>query len=362
MLNAFLTRLKSKPKPDETKIFSQNLIKKYQTLVTKQQLKSDPMQMQVLQELQTVLNQLEHTQHSQSVYIFGGVGRGKSMLMELFFRCCPLKTKQRLHFHDFMLSVHQFVHTWRQTHQGDPFLAFATEFRNSTQLLCLDEFEVIDIADAMIITRLFKALFAQGLILVTTSNSKPQDLYKNGLQRELFLPFIQQLQQVATCIGLNSPIDYRKQHTDQSNFYIGQGIHANNFLQKNLNKLTTRTKMQAIILKIQGRAVSFKTAHQKILYSDFNELCQRTLGVIDYLHIAQRFNTVFIADIPQLSKESRDQARRFVTLIDALYEHQVQLICSIEVTAEHLYIDDGVFEFKRTQSRLFEMQSRDYLH
>lgn len=357
------------------------LEKRYKELVVQRHIENDKAQVEVLGHLQQLLNrvgELANRQERQSsfgkrfsqekfqgksLYIFGDVGRGKSMLMEVFFDACPIEQKRRVHFHNFMLEVHEFVHQWRKTHDSDPLAAFAKHLRSSTWLLCFDEFNVTDIADAMILTRLFDHLFAQGLVFVATSNYHPDDLYKGGLQRALFLPFIQHLKQAAEILELVAKEDYRLAHFRalRRTFHIGLGKKADSFLQQSFADLTNGGATERCVLHVQRRAVSFKAAHGDILYSSFAELCDRALGPADYIEIAEVFNTVFIADIPQLSIECRDQARRFVTLIDALYEGNVKLICSAAVAVDALYIEDGVFEFRRTRSRLMEMQSAEYM-
>jgi cell division protein ZapE len=353
-----------------------SLEKYYHELVVKHHLQNDQAQVAVLGHLQQLLAILtqqhrkkrrfpwltRHT-HSKSLYIFGEVGRGKSMMMEFFFQACPLQKKRRVHFHHFMLEVHDFIHHWRQHHHSDPLAAYAKHLRASTWLLCLDEFNVTDIADAMILTRLFEHLFAHGLLFVATSNYHPDDLYQNGLQRALFLPFIQQLKQAADILELQAKHDYRLAHfkTLPQQFYIGTGEQAERFLQYSFATLTHHAPIESVTLQVQNRTVHFKAAHGDILYSSFAELCDRALGAADYIEIANVFHTVFIAHIPQLSQENRDQARRFVTLIDALYEQKVKIVCTLAVAVDKLYRTDSVFEFKRTQSRVMEMQSGHYL-
>ncbi len=352
------------------------LINAYQERVLTQQLQNDPAQLMVLNHLQQLLNFLsQHPRKTarfrrfadihvgKSLYIFGEVGRGKSMMMEIFFQACPIEKKRRVHFSVFMLEVHDFIHHWRQQHHSDPIAAYAKHLRASTWLLCFDEFNVTDIADAMILTRLFKHLFAQGFLFVATSNYHPDDLYQNGLQRGLFLPFIQQLKQAASVLELAAQQDYRLARfktTLQQRFYIGTGEAAEQFLRRSLALLIEHPDMNSVTLQVQSRAVYFKAAQADILFSSFAELCNRALGTGDYKAIANQFNVVFIAHIPQLSPENRDQARRFVNLIDALYEHNVKIVCTLAVAVNQLYRVDQVFEFKRTQSRLMEMQSDHY--
>lgn len=379
MFNFLFQRAKNPSAFKHSSVNLELLEKRYQELVVKHHLHNDLAQVEVLGHLQQLLNRMEKqsplrkirlpsvmkkvSNNDKSLYIFGDVGRGKSMLMEFFFQACPVQRKRRVHFHNFMLEVHEFIHQWRQQHDSDPIAAYAKHIRKSTWLLCFDEFNVTDIADAMILTRLFEHLFAQGLIFVATSNYHPDDLYQNGLQRALFLPFIKQLKQAANVLELVAKEDYRLAHFKalSQTFYVGLDSQADNFLEKTFATLTNNAETEETILAMPGRQVHFKAAHGDILYSSFEELCHRALGAADYIKIAQVFNTVFIAGIPQLSKENRDQARRFVTLIDALYEQKVKIICTAAVPADQLYLDDGVFEFKRTQSRLMEMQSEKYI-
>jgi len=363
------------PSKKKSSVSGDLLEAQYQTLVDSQQLHYNPAQVSVLKQLQNLLTAVTAQEQKRpfswligmaqhkSVYIFGEVGRGKSLLMELFFQACPVKKKRRVHFAVFMLEVHTFIHQYRQQHHSDPLIAYAKHLRQSTTLLCFDEFNVTDIADAMILTRLFSHLFAAGLLFVATSNYHPDDLYHNGLQRSLFLPFIHQLKQASQVIELLTREDYRVSHFNalQQRFYIGTGQKSEQFLQESFNRLTQSAKTQPVTLQVQGRAVPFTATQGDILYSSFAELCNRALGAADYVEIARLFKIVFIAAIPQLSRENRDQARRFVTLIDALYEQKVKIVCTLAVTVERLYHTDNVFEFKRTQSRLMEMQSGHYL-
>ncbi len=372
MLNYLFQRSKNSQTLNPITIDKDVLQKRYQQLVAEQHIKTDLAQVAVLTHLQHLLNEITKEANqkkipasdilNQSLYIFGDVGRGKSLLMALFFEACPIAQKRRVHFHNFMLEVHEFVHQWRKEQTGDPLAAFAKHLRHSTWVLCFDEFNITDIADAMILTRLFNHLFAEGLVFVATSNYHPDDLYKGGLQHALFLPFIARLKQAANVLELVAKEDYRLVHTDISNFsvHIGLGNKANEFLSQRFANLTNNGVTKCYLLKLPGREVYFNAMFADILYSSFEELCHRTLGSADYIEISTRFNTVFIAQIPQLSIECRDQARRFVTLIDALYENNVKLIYTAAVSVDLLYREDGIFEFKRTQSRLIEMQSSEY--
>lgn len=374
----FLRQQAAKPlRLQHASVPSDALEKQYQELVVKHHLQNDPAQVEVLGHLQALLSALTEQERqknrfpwfgrhavSKSLYIFGDVGRGKSMLMAFFFQACPLKKKRRVHFHTFMIEVHDFIHFFRQQAQrGDPLAAYAKQIRATTRLLCFDEFNVTDIADAMILSRLFNHLFAQGVLFVATSNYHPDQLYQHGLQRALFLPFIQQLKRATEVLELVAKADYRLAHFKNlpQPFYIGTGAAAARFLRDSFATLTHHGDLEAVSLPVQSRVVSFQAAHGDILYSSFAELCGRALGAADYCAVAAFFHTVFIGHIPPLSPQNKDEARRFITLIDALYEQKVKLICTLAVAVDELYQENQPFEFKRTQSRLMEMQSGHYL-
>lgn len=358
------------------------LEKQYQSQVEQQHIQFDEAQFTALQQLQQLLDKLllsiDYEKKSavkklmspppdkcQSLYIFGDVGRGKSMLMALFYEACPFKQKRRVHFNTFMLEVHAFIHQSRQHHGADAITALAAKIRDSVYLLCFDEFHVTDIADAMILGRLFSKLFESGIIVVITSNRHPSDLYQGGLQREQFLFFIKVLQKSSQIIELIAKEDYRLAHppTLQASYYFPLDEYAGDFIQQTYQELTHAAAMQPAVLQVLGRKVYLAAIHEDIIISSFDELCNQPLGSADYLELANRFSTVILAGIPKLTAEKRNEAKRFVTLIDALYEHKVKLICSAAVPAQELYVEgDGAFEFRRTVSRLIEMQSQLYLH
>jgi len=351
----------------------------YQELVVKHHIQPDTAQVRVLGHLQQLLDTLyqqqsEHQQKSifayflnqtnnpiKSLYIFGEVGRGKSMLMDIFFRACLLKSKRRLHFHAFMQEVHDYIHHWRKDHRGDPLPALSVHIRQTSSLLCLDEFQVTNIADAMLLARLFTRLFDLGVVFVMTSNQSPDKLYHHGLQRELFLPFIRLLKQSANILELIGKEDYRlSQFKSMETVFDIQKQGRTEFLQHTFNQLTHYGNLEAKRINVKGRWVEFEATHGDILYSSFQELCDRALGAADYLAIVNEFKTIFIADIPRFSAEIRDQVRRFATLIDSLYDNKIKLIASFRVKVEAIEFEDSCFDFKRTRSRLIEMQSKQY--
>lgn len=303
------------------------------------------------------------------LYMHGGVGRGKSMLMDLFYDTAPVERKRRIHFHQFMLEVHADAHAFRQKAKGekdatDPIPPIADRVAGQATLLCFDEFQVSDVADAMILGRLFTALFERGVVMVSTSNRPPDDLYKDGLNRQLFLPFIELLKQKLDVLHLDSPTDYRMDRLNQMPVYVTPlGPEADAALEKDFRALTEGEEPAPATIEVQGRRTTVPRAAKGVAFIAFPDFCGRPLGAADFLALAAAFHTVILADVPKMTREKRNEAKRFVTLIDALYEHRTKLICSAGATPDELYPSgDGSFEFHRTVSRLMEMQSREYLH
>jgi len=380
MLKKILKKTKPVPSPPLPDL-SCELERRYFALVDQAHLQYDAAQHGVLAHLQDLLNDLvAHAAHAnkpapqrflsrrpprcKSLYIYGGVGRGKSMLMELFYEACPFPEKRRVHFNTFMTEVHAFVHRCRQQKIADALLVLAEQIRRSTRLLCFDEFHVTDIVDAMILGRLFSKLFELGVVTVMTSNRHPNDLYQGGLQREQFLFFIKVLQQEANIIQLAAKTDFRLRHLHalKKTYYTPLDPHADTFLRHSYDELTHFSEMQPVELPVFGRTLRLAAAHGDVVFTSFEELCVQPLGAADYLTLAGEFSTVIMANIPKLTAAYRNEAKRFVTLIDALYEHKVKLICTAEAPARELYTEgDGAFEFERTVSRLMEMQSESYL-
>lgn len=355
----------------------------YQQQVIEQQLQHDEAQITVLQPLQHLLDNLVAVINYQqcgaitqylcplpepcrSLYLFGEVGSGKSMLMALFYQACPFQQKRRVHFNVFMLEVHAFIHEWhQQAHAGNVMLALAKKIRSSQLLLCIDEFHVTDIADAMIMERLFSHLFNSGLIVVITSNRHPDDLYQGGLQRAQFVIFTQLLLRVATIVKLDSKNDYRQTFLQdlEPSYHYPLNKAADYFVLQHYQRCTNFAPLQAGVLEVLGRKVLLTATHDDVALTSFDQLCVHALGVVDYLQMALQFNVVILEGIPKLSAEKRNEAKRFMALIDTLYEHKVTLFCTAEVSPQDIYIEgDGAFEFRRTSSRLMEMQSAAYLH
>jgi len=307
----------------------------------------------------------QRTPFPKGAYIYGDVGRGKSMLMDLFFEHAPVRRKRRVHFHEFMLEAHERLHEWRQSTASDrkakdPLPFVAAEIAREAWLLCFDELQVLDIADAMILGRLFEALFKEGVVVVATSNRSPDDLYKDGLQRESFLPFIELMKEKLHLHELAGSLDYRLQLLrDLSVYQTDAGAEV--ALDRAFERLTMGSPPKSCSLLIHGRKLTIPKTARGVAHLSFSELCEQPLGAADYLEIANQFHTVILSQIPHLGPEKRNEAKRFVTLIDVLYEHKVKLIASAEVLPEALYDSgDGAFEFRRTASRLLEMQSEAY--
>jgi len=301
----------------------------------------------------------------QGLYIFGPVGRGKSMLMDLFFATAPIERKRRVHFHAFMIEMQETLHHWRQEKDGpdDVIAALADKIAGEATLLCFDEFHVSNIADAMILGRLFEALFDRGVVVVATSNYEPDDLYKGGLQRDRFLPFIALIKEKLDVLELDAARDYRLQRIkDMRLYFFPLGQPAARHMKESFARLTGGAGPRPDHLIVQERRLDVPRQADGVAWFDFEELCARPLGAADYLAIATHFNTVLIDCVPTLSPDHRDQARRFVTLIDELYEHRVNVVIAAAAPPERLYPSgDGSFDFERTISRLNEMQSVDYL-
>jgi cell division protein ZapE len=311
----------------------------------------------------------------KGVYLWGPVGRGKSMLMDLFFDSAPVEKKRRAHFHEFMAEVHGLIDAWRkgdaaarkarfgQAKGDDPILPTAELIAEEARLLCFDELQVTDIADAMILGRLFEALFARGVTLVATSNRPPDELYKDGLNRQLFLPFIEMLKERMELVGVRGPTDFRLDRLRAGRVWFSpiDPDNERSFEALWADMLDGAPETGATV-EVLGRKLYLPHASGGLLRASFASLCLQALGPQDYLAIAERFHTVFLEDIPRLTPERRDAARRFVTLVDALYEADAKLVTLAAAEPDGLYpAGDGAFEFERTASRLHEMRSRTYL-
>ena len=360
----------------------------YRRLVERGELTGDAAQEQAASQLDGLYQSLQSYQRGRrglfsapkelkGLYIYGEVGRGKSMLMDLFFACVEKTPKRRVHFHAFMLETHAAIHTWRQMSAqdrsrqphfvrdagDDPIPPTAEAIARSATLLCFDEFQVSDVADAMILGRLFENLFARGVVIVATSNRAPEELYLGGINRQLFLPFIALIKERMDLIHLDGPMDYRLAKLKGFELYwMPLGSAAEQGLTEAWRSLTELDRGEPLTLSVQGRTLRVREQAKGVGRFTFAELCEEPLGAADYLALARVFHTLIIADIPRLDPEKRNAAKRFVTLIDTLYEARVKLICSAAARPEELYPSGALaFDFKRTSSRLIEMQSTDYL-
>ena len=299
----------------------------------------------------------------KGLYLWGGVGRGKSMLMDWFFEKAPIQNKKRVHFHAFMLDVHARINHWRKTGDGDPIAPIAKEIAKEAELLCFDEFHVTDITDAMILSRLFEALWGRGIVVVATSNRPPIDLYKHGLNRQLFEPFIDIMPKHLIIHEFAGEMDHRLRQLQAAPvYYTPLGEQADEGIEAAWQRLTGAAKGRETVLTVQGRELVLKQTAAGVARTSFARLCDNNLGAADYLRLSHAFQTVILENVPQLGPHNRNEAKRFVTLVDALYETRTKLVISAEVEPHELYLKgDGVFEFERTASRLIEMRSAEYL-
>jgi cell division protein ZapE len=352
------------------------VIAAYDALIAAGELRPDPEQAAAAARLQMLATELEHPRTTgffrrrpvpaRGVYMWGDVGRGKSMLMDLFYDHVSIERKRRVHFAEFMLDVHGRIAVERRKEQGDPIAPVAAALAEEARLLAFDEMMVTNSPDAMILSRLFTALIEAGVTIVTTSNRAPVDLYRNGLNREHFLPFIALVQARLDVVTLNGPIDYRRDRLgSQRTWLVPNGAEATADLSAAFFRLTDHEVTEPIPsedLVVQGRTLHVPKALKGVAVFSFKKLCGTARGAADYLAVARRFHTVILVGIPRLGPENRNEAARFVALIDALYEHKVKLLAAADAEPEDLYAaGDGVFEFQRTVSRLEEMGSDDYL-
>jgi cell division protein ZapE len=352
----------------------------YKRLLTAGELKPDAAQARAVAALDRLADSLEEPSWfarllassgggPDGVYLWGGVGRGKSMLMDLAFDHIDTRPKRRVHFHEYMIETHHRLRGARQSEEGDPIEPVAELIAEEARLLCFDEMQVTNPADAMILSRLFAKLLERGVKVVTTSNRPPRDLYKGGLNRELFVPFIELIEQRMLVVEVNGPTDYRLDRLEGVEvWHVPNGPEATAALSRAFFQLTDypvedRAKVPSEELDVGGgRRIHVPKSLKGVAVFTFRELLGEPRGPADYLAIARRYHTVILVGIPIMGPEMRNEASRFVTLIDALYEHKVKLLASADAEPAALYPKgDGSFEFQRTASRLEEMRGAEYL-
>ena len=354
---------------------AQHLQALYDTRVAEGMLRPDPAQRAVLLRLEQVRERLEEPERKgflarfrkaeptgkQGLYLWGGVGRGKSMLMDMFYQHVGISRKRRVHFHAFMQEIQAALHVARKTGVDDAIKPVAEAIIRNTRLLCFDEMQITDIADAMIVGRLFEKLFEAGVVVVTTSNRPPSDLYKDGLNRDLFLPFIALIEDHLEVDQLDAMTDYRQDRLAGTQVYFSpSGRDATRAINAIWRDLTTGRE-EELVLEVKGREVHLPRYWAGMARCSFWDLCGQPLGPADYLALVGAVKLLVLEEVPRLDSSRFNEAKRFVTLIDALYEGHVRLICSAEAEPEKLYLEGaGSFEFERTASRLREMQGADW--
>ncbi|MFL5217123.1 MAG: cell division protein ZapE [Microvirga sp.] len=317
-----------------------------------------------------LFGQREPAQAPRGVYLWGSVGRGKTMLMDLFYDAAA-GPKRRTHFHIFMADVHERIHEHRQKLKrgevkgDDPIAPVAAALAEEATLLCFDEFAITDIADAMILGRLFKALFEHGVVVVATTNLPPDDQYRGGLNRTLFLPFIAMIKERMEVVHLQARTDYRLEKIgDSPVYYVPADDKAERAMDDMFARLTGGGAARSVRLMVRGHAVDVPAQAMGVARLSYDNLCRRPLGASDYLALARSYHTILLEGVPVIPAERRDEAKRFITLVDVLYERRVKLIVSADAEPQGLYRAEAgheAFEFARTVSRLAEMRSRDYL-
>ena len=356
----------------------------YEALVRRKELKFDKAQIDVLERLDDILAVIGSEKNDKKItsllwwrkklkkksslpvkiglYLYGGVGTGKSMLMDIFYEEVHSNKKLRSHFHKFMQEIHESINIERKKGVFDPIDSVATKISKTVSILCFDEFQITDITDAMIVGRLFEKLIQRGTYIVTTSNRHPDNLYEDGLNRQLFIPFIEFFKEKLLVVELNTSNDYRRQKLSGRDIYLSP---INQKTRENFNKIWLSLVVEpcsSLKLSFKSRTIQLPKFYNGVALSSFDNLCGSAMSALDYLTICNHIKVLFIEDIPIISQTQTDLAKRFVTLVDTLYENRVKIICLANEIPEKLYTNGkGSFEFERTVSRLYEMQSKDWI-
>ena len=374
----------------ESQSLTPNVRERYEAMVAAGELSEDPAQRAVIDKLDALnaalaerrlaskqsplgwlFGRKQPQEMPKGLYIWGSVGRGKTMLMDLFFERAVVKRKRRAHFHEFMSDAHERIHAARQKIKAgalkgpDPIAPVAADLAAETRLLCFDEFSVTDIADAMLLGRLFEKLFDAGVVVVATSNVDPDDLYRDGLNRDHFLPFIKLLKSRVEVFNLDSPTDYRLEKLAGTPVYLTPlGEAADREMERIWQALTQGTRSRADRLEVKGRWIEVPQTACGVARFSFHDLCERPYSAADYLRVAHAYHTVMLERVPVLQQNRRNEAKRFINLVDALYDQRIKLVVSAEAEPDGLYLGTSgteKFEFDRTISRLTEMRSEAYL-
>ena len=356
----------------------------YEALVRRKELKFDKAQIDVLEKLDNILTLIGSKKADKKtinpfrwrmklkkkspapgkigLYLYGGVGTGKSMLMDIFYEEVCSNKKLRSHFHKFMQDIHESINIERKKGILDPINSVAIKISKAVSILCFDEFQITDITDAMLVGRLFEKLIQRGTYIVTTSNRHPDDLYQHGLNRQLFIPFIELFKENLIVMELNTAKDYRRQKLSGKKIFLSP---INQKTREEFNKIWSSLVVEPcsfLELSFKSRTIQLPKYYNGVARSSFNNLCGSAMSALDYLMICKHIKVLFIEDIPILNQTQMDSAKRFVTLIDTLYENRVKIICLAKEIPEKLYTKGrGSFEFERTVSRLYEMQSKDWI-
>ena len=341
----------------------------FQTYSDVNGLEPDTYQLNLVKKLNDLSNQLQRPLKSKwlikekppkGLYVWGGVGRGKTMIMDLFYDYMPIETKRRVHFNIFMIDVHNTIGLLRKNGQGkNPLKRIARDIAKTTRLLCFDEFQVYDIADAMVLSGLFTELFNYGVTVIATSNVAPDLLYKDGLQRVRFVPFIDIVKSNMDVVHIDGPQDYRQQAIDENGVYFVNDLDGFNAM---FRRLTNHANTDPVHVDVRGRQIHVAQSYDGVGFVTFGEICEKPRAAADYQVLSERFHTLFLSLVPRMGYDRRNEMKRFILFVDTLYDAQIRLVVNAQDVPNNLCMgNEHAFEFERTVSRLTEMQGADYL-